>query len=50
MPISQSTAYVEAATAAGATAELIEVEGDHFAVIDPDTSAWNRQLALLDSF
>lgn len=50
VPISQSTAYVDAATATGATAELIEVAGDHFAVIDPDASAWNRQLALLGSF
>ncbi len=50
VPISQSTSYVEAATAAGAAAELIEVEGDHFAVIDPDTAAWSRQLELLDSF
>jgi pimeloyl-ACP methyl ester carboxylesterase len=50
VPISQSEAYVEAATAAGAIAELVEVEGDHFAVVEPDTEAWARQLALLDTF
>ena len=37
VPISQSQTYVDAATAAGAVAELIEVEGDHFVVIDPDS-------------
>jgi len=50
VPPSQSSAYVEAATAAGATAELIEVEGDHFAVVEPSSSAWSRQLALLETF
>ncbi|MEJ7794098.1 MAG: prolyl oligopeptidase family serine peptidase [Nocardioides sp.] len=50
VPISQSEAYVAAATSAGAIAELVEVEGDHFAVIEPDTEAWSRQLALLNTF
>lgn len=49
VPISQSRAYVTAATAAGATAELAEVDGDHFAVIDPETDAWSTQLELLRS-
>lgn len=40
VPISQSRAYVEAARAAGARAELVEVAGDHFAVIDPTSPAW----------
>ena len=35
VPISQSREYVAAATAAGAQAELVEVAGDHFVVIDP---------------
>jgi acetyl esterase/lipase len=47
VPIGQSRAYVAAATAAGATAELVEVEGDHFTVIDPDSDAWAATLALL---
>lgn len=47
VPMSQSTAYVAAARAAGGTAELVEVEGDHFTVVDPTHPAWARQLALL---
>lgn len=50
VPLRQSNSYVAAATAAGATAELVEVEGDHFAVVEPDTAAWARQLDLLDTF
>ena len=34
VPLSQSVDYVSRATAAGAQAELVEVEGDHFVVID----------------
>ena len=49
VPISQSQAYVDAATAAGGTAELVEVEGDHFVVIDPASDAWARTLEILDS-
>lgn len=47
VPISQSEAYVAAATAAGATAELVRVEGDHFAVVDPGSAAWARTLEIL---
>lgn len=49
VPVSQSRDYVAAATAAGASAELVEVDGDHFAVIDPGSDAWRTQLALLRS-
>lgn len=49
VPISQSTSYVEAATAAGATAELVEVAGDHFTVIDATSAAWARTLEIFDS-
>lgn len=49
VPITQSTAYVAAARAAGGTAELVEVEGDHFTVVDPTHPAWTRQLQLLDT-
>jgi acetyl esterase/lipase len=48
VPISQSRDYVAAATRAGGTAELVEVDGDHFVVIDPDSDAWIRQLEILD--
>jgi acetyl esterase/lipase len=50
VPISQSRDYVAAATDAGATAELLEVDGDHFAVIDPGSDAWATQRELLRSF
>ena len=41
VPLSQSVTYVEAATAAGDPAELVELDGvNHFELIDPDTEAW----------
>jgi acetyl esterase/lipase len=49
VPLSQSADYVKRATAAGAQAELVEVEGDHFVMLDPDSEAWDRTLAILDS-
>lgn len=49
VPISQSQDYVAAAAAAEATAELVEVAGDHFVLIDPGSAAWTRQLEILDS-
>lgn len=49
VPISQSRAYVAAARAAGAAAELVEVGGDHFTVVDPTHPSWTRQLQLLDT-
>ena len=48
VPISQSRDYVEAATAAGGRAELMEVDGDHFIVIEPSSSVWERTLTILD--
>ncbi len=48
VPISQSQSYVDAATAAGATAELVAVDGDHFVVIDPTSAAWDRTLEILE--
>jgi acetyl esterase/lipase len=48
VPISQSRDYVVAATAAGARAELVEVAGDHFVVIDPASDAWARTVELLE--
>jgi acetyl esterase/lipase len=49
VPISQSEEYVAAATAAGARAELVPVDGDHFVVIDPDSAAWAATLEILDT-
>jgi len=48
VPVSQSRGYVAAARAAGATAELTEVPGDHFVVIDPAGDAWAQTLVVLD--
>jgi acetyl esterase/lipase len=47
VPLSQSTDYVERATRAGADAELVEVDGDHFVLIDPASPAWARTLEVL---
>ena len=47
VPISQSRAYVAAARAAGDDAELVEVPGDHFSLIDPRTPAWKRTVEVL---
>ena len=47
VPPAQSADYVAAARAAGADAELVVVEGDHFEVIDPDSEAWQRTLEIL---
>lgn len=49
VPLSQSVDYVKAAKAAGARAGLVEVEGDHFVVIDPSAKAWQQTLGILDS-
>jgi len=48
VPISQSEEYVDAATSAGAQAELVEVTGGHFGVIDADSDAWRRIVEILD--
>jgi acetyl esterase/lipase len=48
VPIRQSRSYVAAATAAGGRAELTEVAGDHFVVIDTDSDAWRRTLEILE--
>jgi acetyl esterase/lipase len=48
VPLEQSEGYVTAARAAGAEAELVRVEGDHFVVIDPASKAWQAQLEILD--
>ena len=40
VPFEQSATYVDRARAAGAVAELVEVPGGHFGVIEPDSPAW----------
>jgi len=48
VPPVQSETYVGAAVGEGAEAELIEVDGDHFVVIDVTSEAWQAQLEILD--
>ena len=48
VPREQSTAYVAVAEAAGAPATLHEVPGDHSAVIDPTSDAWDTVSALIE--
>jgi acetyl esterase/lipase len=47
VPFSQSVDYVRAARAAGDDADVVEVTGGHFAVIDPAAPAWQAALELL---
>lgn len=49
VPFGQAEAYVDAATAAGAEATLVEVAGGHFGVIDTSRSAWAACVEVLDS-
>jgi acetyl esterase/lipase len=49
VPLSQSVDYVARAKKAGADAKLVEVEGDHFTLIDPTSEAWRRTLKILES-
>jgi acetyl esterase/lipase len=49
VPMSQSRDYVLAATDAGATAELVEVTGGHFDMIDTSTEAWQTIVEILDT-
>lgn len=49
VPISQSRAYVTAATAAGGRASLVETDGDHFTVIDVNRPDWTAIVGALES-
>lgn len=49
VPFAQATTYVDAATAAGAEATLVEVTGGHFGVIDPTSDAWAACVQVLDA-
>lgn len=49
VPVSQSRSYLAAARAAGGAAELVEIDGDHFTVIDPESAAWATTLEHLRS-
>jgi acetyl esterase/lipase len=47
VPFEQSVAYVESARAAGQNATLLEIEGDHFTVVDVGSAAWPVVLGAL---
>jgi acetyl esterase/lipase len=49
VPLRQSAQYVERARSAGADAELVEVEGDHYVLIDPASPGWARTLEILET-
>jgi acetyl esterase/lipase len=49
VPLVQSESYVDAARAAGARAELLVVDGDHYTVVDPGSDAWEQTAAVLAS-
>ena len=48
VPFTESVTYVEAATAAGQDAQLLEVEGGHFSVADISSSAWPTVVKALE--
>jgi acetyl esterase/lipase len=48
VPIAQSRDYVRDARAAGARADLTEIDGDHFTVIEPTSDAWRATLEILE--
>ena len=50
VPYSYSERYVAAATAAGGTARLTELSGDHFTLIDPAAPDWAAVIAALPAF
>jgi fermentation-respiration switch protein FrsA (DUF1100 family) len=48
VPFRQSQTYVDAASAAGAQADLVTVDGGHFAVVEPGSEAGRRTLSVLE--
>ena len=48
VPFAQSVTYVDAATALGQDARLTEVEGTHFSIADPASTAWPEILRALE--
>ena len=47
VPFAQSADYVAAAHRAGGRAELLEIDGDHFTVVDPSAPAWRLVVTAL---
>ena len=49
VPPSQSRNYVDRARAQGAEAHLIEVTGNHFALIDTESAAWAKTIKIFEA-
>jgi acetyl esterase/lipase len=47
IPFGYSESFVTAAISAGDRSELVEVNGDHFNMIDPSSAVWDRTLQTL---
>jgi acetyl esterase/lipase len=47
IPFAYSDSFVTAAKSSGDHSELIEVNGDHFGMIDPSSAVWDRTLQVL---
>lgn len=48
VPFGQSESFVESAREQGSPAQLAEVAGGHFGMIDPNHSAWHRTCEVLE--
>jgi acetyl esterase/lipase len=48
VPFAQSVTYTQAATAVGQDAQLKEVEGTHFSIADPSSTAWPSVLKAVE--
>ncbi len=48
VPLAQSVTYVETARAAGQDARLLEVDGDHFSIVDVNLPSWQRVVGILE--
>lgn len=48
VPFAQSVTYTEAATAVGQNAQLMEVEGSHFSIARPSSTAWPKVLSAVE--
>ena len=48
VPFAESVAYVDAATAAGQDAQLLEVDGTHFSIADISSPTWPTAVKALE--
>jgi acetyl esterase/lipase len=48
VPVTQSVSYVAAAQSAGQDARLLQVNGNHFTIVDPPSNSWPAIIAALE--